>query len=107
MGFKTHAEIFKALLDGQKITCNGHSYIELVKGQMKDKDGDVMLMGFGPNLWYIFEEPKKQVWQWRTKKPGTSNWVVECYLWSEVQVQELRPSYKYEKHAGPFDVSEL
>jgi hypothetical protein len=108
MSFKTQAQIFQALLDGKKITTNfGCNYIELVNGQMKDKNGDVMVLGLTPSSWSIYEEPKpkKQVWEWRYRKAG-KEWYVDGILCDEIRASVLFDNFEYEKHAGPFEVED-
>jgi hypothetical protein len=114
MTFKTQAEIYQALLDGKKIMGKyiSFKYVWLSEGNLVTEHKQYVRYAFeNPQDWSIYEEPKpkKQVWQWRFLRPETNeskkpNWEVHPVLHTEESISKLLAGFKYEKHAGPFEV---
>lgn len=60
MAFKTHKDIYLALIDGVKITKgkSGH-YLEMIDGKVEWEDGKTSFEDFADYKdWLIYEEPK-------------------------------------------------
>lgn len=114
MSFKTQAEIYQALLDGKKITgvlLENIQYLHLNDGFLKSNEGNAYTMYHfdKPENWSIYEEPKgkKQVWQWRHKNFTGTFWNVDAELMTERDAKRIYAAmFRYEKHAGPFEVEE-
>jgi len=111
--FKTQAEIFEALLHGKKIRHKNwydEMYFVLKNGNLINRLGhtNVLAVFDNPQHWSIYEEPKpkKQVWQWRWFHTVNHKWTVDCDLMNQNEAEKRLGKFKFEKHAGPFEVEE-
>jgi hypothetical protein len=112
MSFKTHAEIFQALLDGKKLSHRDspNHFIQIIGGIIFNSDNWVVeYLDLSATCWSIYEEPKpkKQVWQWRYLFQN-GHWYADRELLTEEEAAEEFEQHKaYEKHAGPFYVDQI
>ena len=110
MSFKNHEELFRALLDGKSIRFFSWQTksLKLINGNLVDNEGHAYIPTLDyPEQWEICEEPLKTrtVWQWRYYNDSFECFYVDSRLLAEEDVERWHKGKKYEKHAGPFEIS--